>query len=203
MWNFKHLSLIVWKKWHHSNVCARRKLRVVPADSFLLNFASDRSHMKNPDGSWKMPPPPYPPIHTAGHMTTPLTRPCFMMCTMWPHDDITDVFPPQRVRWTWMTSSVWTLLWAGGVSSVWTTSCRDTPETLRHHHRHRDPPPPRPYHHHRQHQQQNVPCWHVNLLTCKHFSIFYFLSWAVWVNKQQATSICSLSQCDDVSVWLN
>ncbi|TKS89257.1 Protein N-terminal glutamine amidohydrolase [Collichthys lucidus] len=42
-----------------------RKLRVVPADSFLLNFASDRSHMMNPDGSWKMPPPLYPPIHTA------------------------------------------------------------------------------------------------------------------------------------------
>ncbi|XP_033981218.1 protein N-terminal glutamine amidohydrolase isoform X2 [Trematomus bernacchii] len=41
-----------------------RKLRVVPAHSFLLNFASDRSHMKNSDGSWKMPPPPYPPIHT-------------------------------------------------------------------------------------------------------------------------------------------
>ncbi|XP_037651778.1 protein N-terminal glutamine amidohydrolase [Sebastes umbrosus] len=41
-----------------------RKLRVVPAESFLLNFASDRSHMKNSDGSWKMPPPPYPPIHT-------------------------------------------------------------------------------------------------------------------------------------------
>lgn len=42
-----------------------RKLRVVPADSFLLNFASDRSHMKDADGSWRMPPPPYPPIHTA------------------------------------------------------------------------------------------------------------------------------------------
>ncbi|XP_008297544.1 protein N-terminal glutamine amidohydrolase [Stegastes partitus] len=46
-----------------------RKLRVVPADSFLQNFASDRSHMKNPDGTWKMPPPPYPPIHTTeSHM---------------------------------------------------------------------------------------------------------------------------------------
>ncbi|MED6266035.1 Protein N-terminal glutamine amidohydrolase [Characodon lateralis] len=42
-----------------------RKLRVIPADSFLLNFASDRSHMKNPDGTWKMPPPPHPPIQTA------------------------------------------------------------------------------------------------------------------------------------------
>ncbi|XP_072768675.1 protein N-terminal glutamine amidohydrolase isoform X2 [Nerophis lumbriciformis] len=42
-----------------------RKLRVVPADCFLLNFASDRSHMKKEDGSWTMPPPPYPPIRTA------------------------------------------------------------------------------------------------------------------------------------------
>ncbi|XP_072226272.1 protein N-terminal glutamine amidohydrolase [Leuresthes tenuis] len=42
-----------------------RKLRMVPADSFLLNFASDRSHMKNSDGTWKMPPPLYPPIHTS------------------------------------------------------------------------------------------------------------------------------------------
>ncbi|CAJ1084285.1 protein N-terminal glutamine amidohydrolase [Xyrichtys novacula] len=47
------------------NPAYHRCLRVVPADSFLLNFASDRSHMKNPDGTWKMPPPPYPPIHTA------------------------------------------------------------------------------------------------------------------------------------------
>lgn len=39
---------------------------MIPADGFLLNFASDRSHMRNPDGSWKMPPPPYPPIRTAG-----------------------------------------------------------------------------------------------------------------------------------------
>ncbi|KAM9838622.1 protein N-terminal glutamine amidohydrolase [Aulostomus maculatus] len=42
-----------------------RKFRVVPADVYLRNFASNRSHMKNADGSWKMPPPPYPPIHTA------------------------------------------------------------------------------------------------------------------------------------------
>ncbi|XP_029942504.1 protein N-terminal glutamine amidohydrolase [Salarias fasciatus] len=46
-----------------------RKLRVVPADVFLSTFASDRSHMRNGDGSWKMPPPPYPPISTAeSHM---------------------------------------------------------------------------------------------------------------------------------------
>ncbi|XP_029023299.1 protein N-terminal glutamine amidohydrolase [Betta splendens] len=46
-----------------------RKLRVVPANTFLSNFASDRSHMKNQDGSWRMPPPPYAPIHTTeSHM---------------------------------------------------------------------------------------------------------------------------------------
>ncbi|XP_041811788.1 protein N-terminal glutamine amidohydrolase [Chelmon rostratus] len=50
---------------HNIKPAYHRKLRVVPADSFLLNFASDRSHMKNPDGTWKMPPPLYPPIHTA------------------------------------------------------------------------------------------------------------------------------------------
>ncbi|XP_041664060.1 protein N-terminal glutamine amidohydrolase [Cheilinus undulatus] len=53
----------------HVNPAYHRKLRVVPADSFLSNFACDRSHMKNTDGSWRMPPPPYPPIHTAeSHM---------------------------------------------------------------------------------------------------------------------------------------
>ncbi|XP_028296686.1 protein N-terminal glutamine amidohydrolase-like [Gouania willdenowi] len=42
-----------------------RKLRVIPANDFLSRFSSDRSHMKNSDGTWKMPPPPYPPISTA------------------------------------------------------------------------------------------------------------------------------------------
>ncbi|CAN9503558.1 unnamed protein product [Ophioblennius macclurei] len=41
-----------------------RKLRVVPADLYLSTFASDRSHMRSSDGSWNMPPPPYPPIST-------------------------------------------------------------------------------------------------------------------------------------------
>ncbi|XP_032364876.1 protein N-terminal glutamine amidohydrolase [Etheostoma spectabile] len=49
----------------HLRAQYHRKLRVIPADCFLLNFASDRSHMKNSDGSWKMPPPAYPPIQTA------------------------------------------------------------------------------------------------------------------------------------------
>ncbi|KAM8840655.1 protein N-terminal glutamine amidohydrolase isoform 3-T3 [Spinachia spinachia] len=43
-----------------------RMLRVISADCFMLNFASDRSHMKKSDGSWGMPPPLYPPIQTTG-----------------------------------------------------------------------------------------------------------------------------------------
>lgn len=38
--------------------------RVVPAAEFLKTFASDRSHMKNGDGSWLAPPPSYPSIQT-------------------------------------------------------------------------------------------------------------------------------------------
>ncbi|XP_034535302.1 protein N-terminal glutamine amidohydrolase [Notolabrus celidotus] len=49
----------------HLNPAYHRCLRVVPAHSYLLNFASDRSHMKNSDGSWRMPPPPYPPLRSA------------------------------------------------------------------------------------------------------------------------------------------
>ncbi|XP_075867494.1 protein N-terminal glutamine amidohydrolase [Nelusetta ayraudi] len=49
----------------HIKTPYHRKLRVVSGDCFLSNFASDRSHMRNADGSWKMPPPRYPPIHTA------------------------------------------------------------------------------------------------------------------------------------------
>ncbi|KAF7645031.1 hypothetical protein LDENG_00211490 [Lucifuga dentata] len=47
------------------NPTYHRKLRVVPAESFLQNFASDRSHMKTADGGWTAPPPAYPLIHTA------------------------------------------------------------------------------------------------------------------------------------------
>ncbi|TSK31442.1 Protein N-terminal glutamine amidohydrolase [Bagarius yarrelli] len=42
----------------------RRKMRVIPAATYLKKFASDRSHMKNPNGTWRMPPPPYPCIET-------------------------------------------------------------------------------------------------------------------------------------------
>ena len=39
-----------------------RFFRVIPAPLFLQTFASDRRHMKKPDGSWMKPPPPYPCI---------------------------------------------------------------------------------------------------------------------------------------------
>ncbi|GAQ79863.1 hypothetical protein KFL_000400060 [Klebsormidium nitens] len=39
-----------------------RLFRVVPAQTYLQHFSSDRSHMRRPDGSWMAPPPPYPPI---------------------------------------------------------------------------------------------------------------------------------------------
>nr|XP_020820648.1 protein N-terminal glutamine amidohydrolase [Phascolarctos cinereus] len=42
----------------------RRKFRVIRADLYLKNFASDRSHMKDSSGNWREPPPPYPCIQT-------------------------------------------------------------------------------------------------------------------------------------------
>jgi len=41
-----------------------RFFRVVPAGRFLQKFASDRRHMRKPDGSWMKPPPPYDCIST-------------------------------------------------------------------------------------------------------------------------------------------
>ncbi|XP_058687207.1 protein N-terminal glutamine amidohydrolase isoform X2 [Poecile atricapillus] len=40
--------------------------RMIRADLYLKTFASDRSHMKDADGKWQKPPPPYPCIETAG-----------------------------------------------------------------------------------------------------------------------------------------
>ncbi|KAL2308683.1 hypothetical protein Nmel_001742 [Mimus melanotis] len=44
-----------------------RKIRMIRADLYLKTFASDRSHMKDANGKWQKPPPPYPCIETAGH----------------------------------------------------------------------------------------------------------------------------------------
>lgn len=41
-----------------------RLFRVIPADIFLEEFASDRSHMRKEDGTWLALPPPYPPIRS-------------------------------------------------------------------------------------------------------------------------------------------
>ncbi|XP_053805653.1 protein N-terminal glutamine amidohydrolase isoform X2 [Vidua chalybeata] len=43
-----------------------RKIRMIRADLYLKTFASDRSHMKDANGKWQKPPPPYPCIETAG-----------------------------------------------------------------------------------------------------------------------------------------
>ena len=40
------------------------RFRVIDAPTFLKTFASDRSHMKGPDGRPLKPPPPWPPIGT-------------------------------------------------------------------------------------------------------------------------------------------
>jgi len=37
------------------------KFRALPARAYVLGLASDRSHMKRPDGSWLAPPPPWEP----------------------------------------------------------------------------------------------------------------------------------------------
>ncbi|XP_068660522.1 protein N-terminal glutamine amidohydrolase isoform X2 [Aristolochia californica] len=42
--------------------CFTRLFRVVHAPLFLRCFASDRRHMKNPNGHWMSPPPTYEPI---------------------------------------------------------------------------------------------------------------------------------------------
>lgn len=46
------------------NECYQKYYRVISADEFLQSFASDRSHMKKPDGSWLKPPPSYSCITT-------------------------------------------------------------------------------------------------------------------------------------------
>lgn len=41
-----------------------RFFRVIPAETYLTTFSSDRRHMRRPDGSWIKPPPSYAPIQT-------------------------------------------------------------------------------------------------------------------------------------------
>lgn len=51
-----------------------RMYRLVPAASFLQHFASDRSHMRLPDGSWSAQPPQYPCITAADGTRMSLSR---------------------------------------------------------------------------------------------------------------------------------
>lgn len=60
------------------SVCAIfRKMRVIPAVTYLKKFASDRSHMKHSNGTWRMSPPPYPCIETTGMCFFPAHSLCF------------------------------------------------------------------------------------------------------------------------------
>lgn len=47
---------------------------MIRADSYLKNFASDRSHMKDSSGNWREPPPSYPCIETGGEQGTSSQR---------------------------------------------------------------------------------------------------------------------------------
>lgn len=40
--------------------------RMCTAAQFVATFTSDRRHMRNPNGSWQQPPPPWPCIEIAG-----------------------------------------------------------------------------------------------------------------------------------------
>lgn len=44
----------------------RPRFRLIDAATYRTCFASDRSHMRGPDGSWRAPPPPWVPITASG-----------------------------------------------------------------------------------------------------------------------------------------
>ena len=54
--------------WHviyfYPFILPYRFFRVIPAETYLEQFASDRRHMKRPDFSWIKPPPTYPAIQS-------------------------------------------------------------------------------------------------------------------------------------------
>nr|CAG8587663.1 67_t:CDS:2 [Entrophospora candida] len=53
LWDY-HVILILKEK--------QKKFRLIPGETFVKVFASDRSHMIDKDGMWNSPPPNYPPI---------------------------------------------------------------------------------------------------------------------------------------------
>jgi hypothetical protein len=50
------------------------RFRVIDATEFVRVFASDRSHMRRPDGTFTEPPPPWPPIRGAPGAESNLER---------------------------------------------------------------------------------------------------------------------------------
>jgi len=87
-WDYHVILLCIWTKWlvydldtllgapvdlnHYINRTFLRdetlekqfqlNLRVIPADEYVRIFSSDRSHMRDRDGNWLAPPPPWPMI---------------------------------------------------------------------------------------------------------------------------------------------
>ncbi|MEZ4271868.1 MAG: hypothetical protein R3C68_10705 [Myxococcota bacterium] len=43
------------------------QFRVVAAADYIGMLQTDRSHMRQSDGTWRHPPPPWPPMNTPGH----------------------------------------------------------------------------------------------------------------------------------------
>lgn len=60
------------------------RFRFVPAERFLESFASDRRHMRRPNGSYLQPPPAWPPIVTPDGRAH--TLPVFL--DFEPHEDL-------------------------------------------------------------------------------------------------------------------
>ena len=54
-------------------LAAARRFRPVRAADLLQRFASDRGHMRLPDGGWSAPPPPWPAIGASPPRARPLT----------------------------------------------------------------------------------------------------------------------------------
>ena len=61
------------------------RFRVIEAEAFREGFASDRSHMRRPDGSDRSPPPPWPAIGGEG-------------TNLWDHVDVSRDGPGRIAR---------------------------------------------------------------------------------------------------------
>lgn len=135
------------RKWHHSSLYPSHPIG--SCVSYLLTHSC--WPLLRIDHTWRtwMDLGECPPHHTLP-FTPQVTWPFLLLqhvrwCrTMW---SFCDVFPLQTVRWTWMTSSVWTLLLVRGQSSVWPSFCRTLLEALLYH-----------LHHVRQQQHHRLHC---------------------------------------------